>query len=577
MVSERDESVYEFGPFRLAADVRRLTREGRPVPLTARLFDILLLLVRRKGEVLSKEDILLEVWGDQIVEENNVAVALNALRKTLGETHGRRDYIETVPKRGYRFVAKVSEPGGKGAERGEASRSIAVLPLTVEGGEPGLEYLSDGIAETLIGSLSQLPGLRVMAFLTSGRYKGRADNVLGAGREMGVDAVLAGRLRKSGEALSIAVELVDVADGARIWGAQYSRGLADARLLQEEIGRAVLDNLRLTLTDGESRRLSRRYTRNAEAYHFYLKGRYFAGMRTADGIRKGIQCFEEAIRIDRDYALAYAGLADSHHALVTWNVLPPQSQYPVARRAALRALEIDDSLSEAHASLAYVEFHTWQWQSAAQSFARAVELNPNNDRAFRWYSSYLSAMGRVREGLLMCERALRLDPLSPHTRTQLGRHLYYARDYDRAIDQCREVLDVNPDWPDAHAVLGLTYLQKGMVEEAAAAFRRTNRLLPDDPETLMLVGCGHAAAGRHKEALEVLGRLKRFSARRYASPHLMAWMYSTLRDKDRAFEWLEKAYEYRSYSLAHLKISPLFDALRSDPRFDALLRRMGLG
>lgn len=576
MGSESDESVYEFGPFRLESDVRRLTREGRLIPLTARLFDILLLLVRRQGQVLPREEILLEVWGDQIVEENNVAVALNALRKTLGETHGGREYIETVPKRGYRFVAKVSRAGGVNSKQGEASRSIAVLPLTVEGGEAGLEYLSDGIAETVIGNLSRLPGLRVMAFRTSSRYKGQTDDVLWAGREMGVDAVLVGRLRKSGGDLSIGVELVDVKDGTRMWGTQYNRGLADTLLLQEEISQVVLDNLRLRLTEGESLRFSKRYTRNNEAYHFYLKGRYFSGMRSEEGIRKGIQCFEEAIRIDPQYALAYAGLADSHHALVTWNVLPPQSVYPVARRAAMKALEIDDSLSEAHTSLAYVEFHTWQWQSAEQSFERAVELNPNNDRAFRWYSVYLSAMGRVREGILMCERGLRLDPLSPHTRTQLGRHFYYAREYDRAINQCREVLDVHPEWPDAHAVLGLTYLQKGMIEEAASAFRRTNRLLPGDPETLMLLGSAHAAAGRHKEALDVVAKLARFPSQRYTSPHLIAWIYSALRDPDKAFEWLEKAYEYRSYALAHLKISPLFDPIRSDPRFAELLRRIGL-
>lgn len=576
MVSESDESVYEFGPFRLESEVRRLTREGRLIPLTARLFDILLLLVRRQGQVLPKEEILLEVWGDQIVEENNVAVALNALRKTLGETHGGREYIETVPKRGYRFVAKVSKAGGASAKRSEASRSMAVLPLTVECDEPGLEYLSDGIAETVIGNLSRLPGLRVMAFRTSSRYKGHAGNVLGAGREMGVDAVLVGRLRKTGGDLSIAVELVDVKDGTRIWGAQYNRGLEDTLFLQEEISQVVLDNLRLTLTEGESLRVSRRYARNVEAYHFYLKGRYFSGLRSEEGIRKGIHCFEEAIRIDREYALAYAGLADSHHALVTWNILSPQRAYPIARRAAMRALEIDDSLSEAHTSLAYVDFHTWRWQSAGQSFERAIELNPNNDRAFRWYSAYLSAMGRVREGILMCERGLRLDPLSPHTRTQLGRHFYYAREYDRAINQCREVLDVHPEWPDAHAVLGLTYLQKGMIEEATAAFRKTNRLLPGDPETVMLLGCAYAYAGKHKETLDVIGKLTRFSSQRYATPHLIAWLYSTLRDADKAFEWLEKAYEYRSYSLAHLKISPLFDPLRSDPRFDELLRRIGL-
>ena len=261
---------------------------------------------------------------------------------------------------------------------------------------------------------------------------------------------------------------------------------------------------------------------------------------------------------------------------MTWNVQQPQSQYPIAKRAAMKALEIDDSLSEAHTSLAYLEFHTWQLQNAKRSFERAIELNRNNDRALRWYSAFLTAMGRMREGISLCERALRLDPLSPHTRTQLARHLYYARKNELAIAQCKEVLDVHPDWPDAHAVLGLTYLQMGMIDEAASAFRRTHRLLPADPETLMLLGCSHAAAGRHKEALDVIDKLARFSNERYSSPHLIVWIYGVMGNRDKAFEWLERAYDHRSYSLAYLKVAPLFDPLRSDPRFAELVNRVGL-
>lgn len=573
---DKYESIYEFGPFRLETGIRRLTRDGHVIPLTARLLDLLLLLAIRRGEVVTKEEILLEVWHGEAVEENNVAVAVSTLRRALSDNPGEREYIETVPKRGYRFVAKVHEAGIVIQEQSELAQSIAVLPFTNEGGDESLEYLSDGITTSVISILAHLPLLRVVAFNTSSKYKGRIDNILEVGREIGANTVLVGRVGNSGGKLFVGVELVNVKDGTRIWGEQYDRVPSDILLLQAEIAQEISENLRLRLTANESKGFAKNHTSSVEAYHFYLKGKYFSKGCTAEEVRKGIKCFEQAIEIDPRYALAYAGLADARHLLVAWHAQPPAVIYPMARQSALKALEIDDSLSEAHASLAFIEFHTRNWQVAEQGFKRSIALNPNNDLAFRRYSMYLSAMGRLREAIEVCEKGLILDPLSSHMRTQLARHYYYARDYDRALEECGEALDLNKDWPDAHAVTGLIYLKKGMYKEALEAFRRTANLLPDDPEPRMLLGCAYAALGRRKDAQDILSYLRKLSLRSYVPPHLVAWVYVHLRDADNAFQWLEKAYEHQSYALAYLKIAPLFDPIRSDPRFAVLLRRCGL-
>lgn len=571
-----DTRVYEFGQFSLDVEVRRLTREGQIVPLTARLLDILLLLIRHRGEIVSKDYLLREVWAGLIIEENNLTVAISALRKALGEKHGGHEYIETVPKQGYRFVAKVRESSDRDEEAGETTQSIAVLPFENRMTGPEMDYLADGVTEEVIGKLSRLPHLRVMAFSTTSQYKGRLENPLVAGREMGVGLVLTGKLRKSAGDLFASVELVSVKDGTRIWGKQYESELPGIISLQELIAQEVSENLPLKLTGDESHQLAKGYTGNVEAYYYYLKGRYFWNLRTAEGIRKGIQCFEEAIRIDSRYALAYAGLADGHHALATWNVLPPENMFSTATKAALKALEIDDALSEAHASYAYIAFHSWNWREADREFKRAIALNPNNDTALRWYSIYLGAMGRLGESLEIVDKALKLDPLSSHTRTQVARLLYYARQYDRAVEQCNEAIELHPKRASGPSVRGLIYIQQGRHEEAIASIIKGGRLLPDDPESNALVGHAYASAGRVEEAHRVLDGLLQLSQQRYVPPHLIAWVYIGLRDLDKSFEWLEKSYAERSYMFGYLKAFPLFDPIRSDPRFIELMRRVGL-
>lgn len=576
MLGMSDTRVYEFGQFSLDVEVRRLTRGGQVVPLTARLLDILLLLVRHRGEIVSKDYLLREVWAGLIIEENNLTVAISALRKALGEKHGGHEYIETVPKQGYRFVAKVRESNNHDEETGETTQSIAVLPFENRMIGPEMDYLTDGITEEVIGKLSRLTHLRVMAFSTTSQYKGRSENPLVAGREMGVGLVLTGKLRRSAGELFVSVELVSVKDGTRIWGKQYESELSGIISLQELIAQEVSENLPLKLTRDESHQLVKGYTGNVEAYYFYLKGRYFWNLRTAEGIRKGIQCFEEAIRIDSRYALAYAGLADGHHTLATWNVLPPDNMYSKAREAALKALEIDDALSEAHASYAYIAFHSWNWREADKEFKKAIALNPNNDTALRWYSIYLGAMGRIEEALELVDKALKLDPLSSHTRTQVARLLYYARQYDRAVEQCDEAIELHPKRAAAPSVRGLIYIKQERYEEAIASITKGHRLLPDDPESKALVGHAYGSADRVEEALQVLDGLLKLSRQRYVPPHLIAWIYIGLRDLDNAFAWLEKSYAERSYVFGYVKAFPLFDPIRSDPRYVELIARVGL-
>jgi TolB-like protein/tetratricopeptide (TPR) repeat protein len=593
-MTEQSLKVYEFGPFRLDTTVRRLLRNDRPLSLTSKIFDMLLLLVRKHGQLVTKEELMEELWPDRFVVQNNLTVHMTTLRKILGERHRDHKYIETVPGRGYRFVARVravedentneiSEPTiDRAAHRAvsqndELIKSIAVLPFVNTSNNPNLDYLSDGLTASIINILSQIPQLRVMARSTVFRYKGRDIDAQEIGLEVGVGAVLVGSVLQLSNKLIISVELVRTRDGVQLWGEQYNRPPSDIFAVQEEIARELTGKLRLKLTGTERRQLAKQQTDNIDAFHLYLKGSYFWSKRTPEDIRKGMKYFTSAIKLDENYALAYAGLADCYSGLAIWNERPPRKSFPKAKQAVTKALAIDETLAEAHNALAVImEFYDWNFEEAEREHLRALDLNPNSVLIHRRYASFLSRMERHEEAIDQMRQAQALDPLSSNINMDLGGIYYYARQYDLTIEQCRETLEIDPSFGGPHILISLALLKNGKYREAIAEARRAQGLLGDNPDEIAHVGYAYAVAGRRSAALEILNQLLELSTQKYIPPYLMAYIYAGLKLNDPAFEWLEKAYEERSYVLVALKALPIFDDLRADERFTDLLRRVGL-
>ena len=457
-------------------------------------------------------------------------------------------------------------------------RSLAILPFLNESADPNMEYLSDGITESLIRSLSELPKLRVMARSTVFLYKGKDLDPRKVGHDLDVQAAVIGSVRERADILVISVEMVDVKRGSQLWGAQYSRKPADILAIQEEISKEISDKLRLRLTGEEQKRLTKRYTENIDAYQAYLKGRYHWNKRTEHGFRKGTEHFNQAIEEDPSYALAYAGLADSYNlmGLYVYQDLSPKDSYPKAKAAAMKAIEIDEALAEPHASLAWVRFRfDWDWPGSEEEFKRAIELNSRYPTAYHWYGYYLACIGRLDEGQLMIERAHELDPLSLIINATVGQFLYYSHQYDRAIEHLQKTLELDTNFGHAHRLLGEALGKKGMFEESIAEMEKAVTLSGGSRVYyLAQLAKAYAVSGRTAEALKILDELTKLSQRKYVSPTNFAIVYIGLGKKDPAFDWLEQAYQERSSFLTELKMEPMFDSLRSDLRFQNLLERM---
>jgi serine/threonine protein kinase len=452
--------------------------------------------------------------------------------------------------------------------------SLAVLPFVNLSGDPEMEYLSDGITDTLINSLSQLRKLRVVPRSLTFRYKGQEIDPLRMGSELNARAVLTGRVTQRGDTLLIGTELMDVFKLSQLWGAQYNRKMADIFALQEEIAREISDRLRLQLTGDEKKRLTNRATGNKEAYQDYLKGRYWSEKGTPEGFNKAIEYFQQAIAKDPSYALAYSGLADCYTWLPAFAFLPPKEAYPKAREATLKALQLDDTLAEAHISLALVKaHHDWDWSGADREFQRAIALNPDYAMAHMWYGWTLMMTGRFEESIAEAKRALELDPLSLYVNLLLGQVFYQARQYDQAIEQYRKALELDPNFFLPHSFLGMAYVHKSMYKEGIAELEKAVEIFRSNL-SLMFLGRGYALAGRRAEAQKVLDQSNEFSKGKYVPAFRRAEIYAGLGEKDKAFEWLEKAYE--EHFIIAIKVEPVYDPLRSDPRFQDLLRRMNL-
>jgi serine/threonine-protein kinase len=467
--------------------------------------------------------------------------------------------------------------------RNQAIDSVAVLPFATVGGDADTEYLSDGITESLINSLSQLPNLKVIARSSVFRYKGKQVDPQTVGRELRVRAVLTGKVVRLGDTLTIQTDLVDVSNQTQLWGEKYNRRVADILVVQDEISSEISNKLRLTLTGEEKKQLAKRYTESADAYQLYWKGRYHWNKRTPEDIKEAIKNFQQAINLDSGYALAYTGLADCY-VLGSVLQLPPKEAMPIALDATKKALAIDDKLAEAHTSLAKIKLSfEWDWPNAENEFKRAIELNPGYATAHQWYGIYLSEMGRHEESMRERKLAQELDPLSLSISTGLGRAFFWARRYDEAIDHLQKTLEQDPKYPDTHWSLGLAYEQKKMYAEAIASFQkaveysRTTELAEGKPEMQAALAHALAVAGKRTEALKIVADLTEGpDKQRYISPYSMALVYVGLGDKLQAFEWLDRAYQERDESFIHLRVDPRLDDLRADPQFIERLRRIHL-
>jgi len=455
--------------------------------------------------------------------------------------------------------------------------SLAVLPFVNASADPNAEYLSDGISESIISSLSRLPNFKVMSYSSVSRFKGPKIDPQEAGRRLKVRAVLTGRLLQRGDNLSISAELVDVEDNTQLWGEQYNRKLADIFAIQEQIAREISEKLRLRLSREQQQGLAKRYTQNPESYQDYLRGRYFWNKRTADGLNTAIEHFNKAIAKDPTFALAYAGIADCYAVMSFYTAVPPRESYPKAKSAALKALNIDGSLVEAHAALAWVkQEYDRDWGGAEKDYKRALELNPGYATARDWYALYLCALGRFDEALTEFRRAQELDPLSLIISTHAGYVFYYSHRYDEAIEQYRNTLAMDPNFSVARSDLARAYLQKSMYPEAVAELQAALRLGGEHPRNIGRLGHAYGLSGNRGEAQKILAELTAQSRQGHVPALAITEVYLALGDKERASEWLRKAVEERSAGVSWLKVGPAYAPLRSDPRFVELLRRMNL-
>jgi len=621
------QAAYEFGQFTLVRTEKRLLCDGKAIPLAPKVFDTLVLLVENPGRLIQKDELLEALWPDTVVEEVALAHNVSQLRKALGDRAEEPRFIETVPKRGYRFIAPVrvvSEPAARraspaasgtapsAAQRTEWSRpavlaacaavlllmaaasgylylprateraagapaihSLAVLPLESLSGDKEQEYFADGITDALITDLAQVASLRVISRTSAMQFRGSRETLPQIGRDLQVDAVVEGTVARGEGRMRVTAQLIEARTDRHLWARTYERDLKDVLALQDEIAQAIAEQIRIKLTPKERSLLTQPHAVDSEAYDAYLRGRYWWSKRTAEGEWKGLDYFQKAIARDPKYALAYAGVADSFVVLGGHARLPATEALPKAKEAALKALELDPSLAEAHTSLAFVKFsNDWDWAGAEREFREAIALNPNYATAHHWYSHYLVAMGRLDEAVSELERARDLDPYSVPINSFLGQALYYARRYDEALRQYRRGLEMHPDRVEFYEGTADVYEQKKMFAESVA-LRLQALSLNKDPTSAALdqafKSSGYGGYLRKKiETLEQAPQLNPFAVL------LLAHLYAALNDEAHVMLYLGRAYEERNPWLLNLSVDPGMDSLRSSPRFRDLIRRIGL-
>ncbi len=568
--------VTRFGLFEVDLQVGELRKCGLRIKLQEKPFQILARLLEQPGAMVTRQELRQRLWpADTFVDfERSLNTGIRKLRAALGDDPDNPRFVETLLRRGYRFIAPIE--GIRPAEK----IMLAVLPLENLSDDPAQEYFSDGLTEELITQLARLCPRRIGVIARSSimRYRGTEKGVDQIGRELSVDYILEGSVRRAGDRVRVAAQLIQVSDQVHLWAESYDRELADIFAIQSQIAQQVAHSLELELLPTQQAALAQTQTTNFSAYESYLKGRHYWNQFTEDGSRKGIAHFGQAIESDPRYAPAYAGLALCYAQLGgLFGGIPATEAFPKAKEAALKALEIDEMLDEAHGALGVSSlFHEWDWTAAERQFQRALALNPGSGFAHHRYALYLAAMGSLNNACAEEKKALELDPLSLLFNTVLAWLLYFVRQYDQAVEQCEKTLDLDFNYALAHRQMGRARERQLMFEEAIAAFERAESLSRHMPMCVAALGHTFAVAGRESEAHRVLEELQELSKRRHVSSYFHALIYLGLGEKDRGFEYLYKASEERSLWLIFLNAEPVFDLLRSDPQFHDLLHRVGL-
>ncbi len=631
--SSASDRVFSFGPFEFHADAGELRKHGLRIKLGGQPISILRMLLERPGEVITREDLQKRLWpaGTYVDYEHSMNAAVKRLRQALGDSADSPRFIETLARTGYRFIAPVREQVHEAAptaatqidasapetESKQATRrrnilvwpimmamlvlvaaiagvlaswhehlrtqtsygpirSLAVLPLANLSEDPEQEYFVEGMADLLREDLEGISALRVLSRTSSMYYRKSSEPLPAIARQMKVDAVVEGSVLRSGNRVRITVELVQAANERRLWGATYDRRLEDILTLQSEVAQRIADEIRVTLTRPERAHFARRHTTDPEAYLSYSKGRFFWNKRTETDLKRAIGYFQQAIEKDPKYALAYDGLADCWVPLGWYAYMSPSQTFPHAKAAVMKALALDDSLAETHTTLAFVTFYyDRDWANAEREFRRAINLNPNYANGHHWYAEFLSLAGRHAEAIAESEHARELDPLSNIINTWVGSRYFFARQYDRAIEQYGNAMQMDPDFVPVHWVLGHALEQKHRYPEAILELEKAVRLSGGSPVYLASLAHAYGVTGQRNEAQKALSELRSAAKHRYVSSYDLALAELGIADRDQALALLSQAVEERCPRAAFLGVDPRFDELRSDARFKALLARTG--
>jgi TolB-like protein/DNA-binding winged helix-turn-helix (wHTH) protein/Tfp pilus assembly protein PilF len=629
--------VIRFGVFEADLRTGEVLKQGQQIRLQEQPFHVLTLLLARPGDLVTREELREKLWpADTFVDfEHGLNKAISKLRNALGDDSGTPRYIETLPRRGYRFITPVtrvippsgtaesqagpvaqpdssvtitpprggwirpaliflmgllvvlvSEYGYKLARRQPRTaaivlaapiRSLAVLPLQNLSGEKNQEYFADGMTDELITDLGQVGALRVISRTSVMHYKMTAKTLPEIGRELGADAIVEGTVYRSGSRVRITAQLIDARNDRHLWAHSYERDLRDAIALQDEVARDIANQVRVKLTPREQARLKTSHPVNPAAHEAYLKGRYYWNQITGESVKKSFGFFQQAIEKDPKYALGYSGLADYYVVSYVRFGLPRNEACPKAESFALKAVELDDRLAEAHYSQADVRFFcNWDIQGAESEFKRALQLNPSYSEAHRIYAQLLASKREDREAVAEAERAVENDPMSGDINMVLGWVYFLDGRYDQAIRQEMKTIEMDPNRPNTYLVLGYVYLKEGQYDFAVREFTKAAQLFGEDPGTSPWVGYAYGLSGRRQEALQVLKRLNSTARHRPVWAYGEAIIYVGLSDKKQTFKWLEKAYEQHDWILNGVNVEPVFDSLRSDPRFQDLVHRIGL-
>jgi TolB-like protein/DNA-binding winged helix-turn-helix (wHTH) protein/Flp pilus assembly protein TadD len=617
-------NIVSFGAYEFNPDSRELRRDGMRVRVEGQPLAILEVLVERPGEVVTREELQKRLWpADTFVDfEHSLNAAVKRLRAALNDSADQPRYIETLARRGYRFVAPV---GGSVVERESEKavlphesrvrnsrrwlwlvglagvcvlglaglgwrlrnrpathalppvRSLAVLPLQNLSGDPSQEYLADGMTEELIGRLANIHGLRVISRTSAMHFKNTQLSAPEIAKTLGVDAIVEGSVIRDGSQVRVHAQLIRGTSDEHIWAGEYQREYRSLLALQDEVARSIAERIEISLTPEERRTLASTPPVDPEAHEDYLKGRYYFNQRTLDALNKSIGFFQQGIARKPDYALSYSGLADAYAMLGFRGGFPSKDALSRAKAAALKAIELDDTLAEPHASLAFIaETHEWDWATAEREYKRALELNPGDARAHHWYAGYLMYVGRFDEGLAEAKRARELDPLSLPVNNALAGRLLVAGRADEALAQVRQTLEIDPHFAPAHQTLGWVYLNMGKRQEAIHEFQQALQLAGTDDKDIKLdLGFAYAATGNREEARRILGELKKLHGQGLMPSGSVAVLYGALGELDAAFAWLEKAYQERDPQLTYLKVGRRFEPLHHDARFQQLVHRVG--